>query len=529
MSEEKKKPEDSKDLEAKKQQSQEDEAAKSNKNLDDPKYTRAGYSSEYTNKSWDPNSLERPHAKKKPEKLNENVLKQAQYNRNNYSRGPIRANNYNRKAKASKPTNTVFVVLLTILITAVITGFLVWNLSKNGILPGTIAAKDYVKIADDGDEIEGLGLSIHTDDEKAHASANKLAQIVDLIESDYYKVLSPSEIIEAMSEGVLDSLESPYTYYLSSEEYSDFIESISGNYSGIGAGVRQEDDGAYVIQEVYENSPAEKAGLKVGDEIIKVNDVAAESFEDPSKLAEAVRGKKGTNVILTVLRDGKEEPVKVTRGDVLREVVHVRMLNNEVGYMHIAEFTENLPEQFEAGIKELNNKGAKEIVFDLRFNPGGSAKAVQDVLDMLLDETTLASIKGRDDGESYTKVWKSEDGKLVSDDMHYAILVNEATASASELFSGSLRDNGKAIIIGQTTFGKGSGTRTQTLVDGSAANITVFNYFLPNGDLIEGEGLKPDVETDGLDLDLLKEHKIYELTVSQDQDLKAALKALKAE
>ncbi len=513
----------------------------------DPKQSESGYDSEYTHGSWDPNAMEKPRAKyESREPLNssnlgensENKTQGDEYINNAFpGNGGQIPNNPNELhdvyvrmnqqfAKTRQANNTVFVILLTALITAIITSVLVWNLTKGGILPGpNLSGND---TSNSGvHSIQGLGLSIHTDDPETEKEADKLAQIVKLLQDNYYSTLSSKEIISYMSKGILNAVDNPYTYYLSREKLADFNEAMKGNYYGIGASVRKTEEGEFLITEIMEKSPAEKAGLKRGDVITTVAGKNVSEFTDASDLAKNVRGEAGSSVEITVKRDGKEAKFTVIRGEVVQKVVRTRMLEDGIGYLYISDFTISLPEQFAEGLKNLLEAGAKNIVFDMRYNPGGSADSLIKVVDMLLDEARIAEIRGRDRGQAMRETWDSKDGKMVPDEMRYAILVNGNTASAAELFSGALRDHDKAVLIGSKTFGKGSGTRMFELIDHSGANITIFNYYLPKGDLIEGKGITPNIESEGPSKETLQKKAIYELEASEDPDLSKAIEYIK--
>ncbi len=426
-----------------------------------------------------------------------------------------------QQPRQRKSGSRVLPVLLSIFLTFVITFGSTWVLASQGMLPGT-QGQSLIAAPENQTQVGDLGLSIHTDDPQAQVAAAKLADIIKLLQDNYYKVLSPSEIIDAMSEGVINSMDSQYTYYMSSEDYSAFAESMSGNYSGIGATVTQLETGAFQIVSVIENGPAARTGLLPDDIILSVDGVDASTFASTQELASVVRGEDGSTVNLVISRDSQEMPFAIVRAQVVAEHVYVRMLDEITGYLNITDFATNLPEQFQAGLQSLLDQGATQIVFDLRGNPGGSAQAVVEVLDMLLPEGIVATTRGREDGKVVSEAWESGPEMLVPESMKYAILVNRNTASASELFSGALRDYGKAVLVGETTYGKGSGTRTYTLRDGSAANITIFNYYLPKGDLIEGIGLTPEIPADNISAEF-RSIPLYRLTPEQDPALQAAL------
>jgi carboxyl-terminal processing protease len=204
--------------------------------------------------------------------------------------------------------------------------------------------------------------------------------------------------------------------------------------------------------------------------------------------------------------------------------VAYRKLTDDVGYIMVREFSHNVSQNFFLALKDLQKSGARHLVIDLRNNTGGMASEVIAMLDYLLPTATLATLKGREDGQFFESDWRSGEKVFVPETMRYAILINEITASASELFAGCLRDYDKAVLIGEQTFGKGSGTITIKLADGSAVNLTNFLYYLPGGESIEGVGLEPD-EIVRLPEEVMGT-SISKLTLEQDTQLFAALSAL---
>ena len=359
------------------------------------------------------------------------------------------------------------------------------------------------------------------------ASVAKLKQVIKYLQDNYIEILSDRQILEAMANGLPNSLNNPYTYYLSAEDYTRNKESMSGKYVGIGCTVTHTVQGETVVIDVIQDSPAQIAGLKPGDVMISVDGENVQLTRDAEEIAAKVRGEEGTEVKIVVYRQSTDKTITldIVRKTIKSQNVKYRMLDEKTGYLMIKAFANDVDIDFIKAMDDLQSKGAKNIIFDLRFNPGGNAQTMIEMLDYLLPEDTLlASIKGRESGKPFEIKWTTKENMKVPVTMKYAILVNEYSASASEFFSGCLRDHGKAVLIGKNTFGKGSGTSLYELSDGSAVNITMFKYYLPKGESIEGKGLKPDIEIELAEND--KFTPIEQLTFDQDLPLKKALETL---
>ena len=394
---------------------------------------------------------------------------------------------------------------------------------------GTIAAPGQDNNDNAVNEIVLDGITIGVADNadaETKAKAQKLAQALNAFQNNFYRELSSAELLEAMTAGLPNNLGSPYSYYMTAEEFASMQDSNAGHYSGIGARITQNLQGSFEFIDITPASPAEAGGLKSGDIITSVDGTKAEDFPNTTSLANKVKGPEGTRVILGIYRpsEGREFEVELTRRTIEAVYISHKMLENQTGYLAISEFSSNMPEQFETALKDLLQNGAKNIVFDLRNNPGGDAMAVQQVLDMLLPEGVVASVKGRENGEFFEETWTSTDGQLVPEDMKFVVLLNKNSASASELFAGALRDRVAATIIGEQSFGKGSGTRFYTLEDGSAVNVTIFLYYFPGGDTPEGAGITPDIEVKLPDAAAGK--AISQLTPVEDTQLTEAIKVL---
>lgn len=389
------------------------------------------------------------------------------------------------------------------------------------VIPFRSLRADEYKLTDD--------ITIKIDGNHSEAEAKKLGEILKFLSENYYRELSNDEILDALGRGILETQDTPWTYYLPVEDYQQMQETMSGEYSGIGASVQQETDGRFKIIDPVPNSPAANSGLIHGDYILKVDDTDASTFQSAAELANVVRGEIGTVVTIEVLRPSTSETFtfEIVRDKIESITASSEMLTDKVGYIHIREFSTNLPEQFEKNLTGLIEQGAEDFVFDLRHNPGGDAWALRQVVDMILDEGVISRIEGRSQGTNYVESWTSRDGKLVPDDARFMILLSRDSASASELFSGALRDNAGAVLIGEKTFGKGSGTISFPLLDGSAANITVFRYLLPKGDVVEGEGIAPDYPIEMSDE--LLQTSISDIPRDEDPFIQKALELLSQE
>jgi len=356
---------------------------------------------------------------------------------------------------------------------------------------------------------------------------SKLKIMIQEIKDNYLEQLTDAQILEAMTAGFPSGLGNPYTYYMSAENYTSNQEAMSGKYVGVGCTVTLTKDVGVEVVEVIQGSPAEKAGLLRGDVFISVDGEAIQSTADSSAVAAKVKGLEGTTVVLEVFRPSTRQTLKfsIVRMTIQNHNVRYKMLDASTGYLMVKTFAEGVPADFIAAMDDLQKQGAKNVVFDLRNNSGGNAQVMIEMLDYLLtSDTLLATIKGREAGKAFEINWTTTGGVKVPDTMRYAILTNEFTASASEFFSGCLRDHGKAVLIGKNTYGKGSVTKLYELPDGSAVNITMFKYYLPNGESIEGVGLKPDIEIDVASAD--QALSIEALTLEQDKPLQKAIEVL---
>lgn len=424
-----------------------------------------------------------------------------------YAPGPgVTPGGYQQK-KPSCRWHVFFAVLLTASITFLVTVGVGYVLFGNSIRNGdpvvtkpsgtaiTSPATEPVANGDFGILLSQDGLSVtFADQEGVKDAVAKFVMVYNLLQDNYYQEFTDSEMLGKIIEGLTKQMGSPYTFYLTPEYYESIEDSMRGEYVGIGAIVMRDQSDRYIVNDLIPGGPAEKGGLHVGDVFLKIDGVDVSTFEDVTQLAAVVRGEAGTDVTLIVFRASTNEELtlKLTRESITNVSVRPRMLDGKIGYIQVTEFSGNVAKNFGLAVNDLLGQGAKSFIFDLRNNGGGYAHECIDMLDVLLPPLEVASLKGRENGKEFTEVWKTEDDAAIPEDMKIVILLNENSASASELFTGVLRDYERAVIVGKKSFGKGVGTITMQLPDKSAVQVTNFAYYLPKGSSVEGVGIEPD-------------------------------------
>lgn len=318
----------------------------------------------------------------------------------------------------------------------------------------------------------------------------KAEEIANILDQYYYEDINEEALVDGMYAGMVSGIGDPYTCYYTKEEYDSLTESTSGTYCGIGAVLTQNIETNVVkILHVYPGTPAEEAGVKDGDVIVKVNDVEGNSM-DLSELVKHIKGEEGTTVHLQLLREGEEEykEFDVKRRQIEVPTVEYQMLAGNIGLIQVSEFSDNTPEQFDEAVKDLQSQGMTSMIVDLRDNPGGVLDAVCTMLDEILPKGTLVYTEDKygnrsdyDSGESCL-------------DIPMAVLINENSASASEIFAGAIKDYQYGTLIGTTSYGKGIVQSVIPMEDGSAIKVTMAKYFTPKGNYIHEKGINPDIE-----------------------------------
>jgi carboxyl-terminal processing protease len=369
--------------------------------------------------------------------------------------------------------------------------------------------------------IENVSAASNYDDDSYNEIVEKLTVLKYLIDTYYLEDVDTEDFATGIYKGFISSLKDPYSTYYTKEEYESLMESSSGVYHGIGAVVSQDvKTGVITIVKPYKDGPAYKAGLLPNDIIYKVEGEEV-TGEDLTEVVSKIKGKEGTKVNLTIIRDGVADPMDFTivRKKINIPTIEYEMLKDKIGYIQITEFDEITISQFSSAVSDLEKKGMKGLVIDVRDNPGGLLNSVVDILDRLLPKGKLVV---------YTedKYGKREE-EITDDSLRFnkpiAVLINGNSASASEIFAGTLQDYKMATIVGTTSFGKGIVQRVIPLTDGTAVKLTISKYFTPNGRNIHGEGIVPDVEVE-LDEEL---KQLVTIPKDKDNQLQKAIEILK--
>ena len=336
-----------------------------------------------------------------------------------------------------------------------------------------------------------LSSNVSTTSEKSLLKV--LQEFKTILQNQYIGNIDEEKMAEGAIKGYIEGLGDPYTEYLTVEEMKELTEETDGKYVGIGVYVaNNSSDNTILVVGVMNGSPALEAGMQAGDIITKIDETEYKG-EELSKATSVLKGEEGTEVKVIVLRDGKEIELTITRKTISVEHVASEMLDNQIGYIQIDAFDDGVAEAFEEKYNQLKEQGIKGLIVDLRSNGGG-------VVDEATDIASMFTEKGKTVLITKSKTEKEEDTKSNRDpivkDIPVVVLVNEGTASASEILAGALKDNYGAKIVGKKTYGKGVIQTVYRLTDGSGLKITTDEYFTPNHTSINKVGIEPDVEVD---------------------------------
>lgn len=410
--------------------------------------------------------------------------------------------------KKNRVYKTIMLVILTAFVTFMITAFSMYSYFNNTSL---VSLLDTSSSESNEESTKNTDLEKYL--KKIKTTINKYYLWNDKIDDEKLK--------EGAIKGYVEGLGDEYTEYIPADEMKDYTENITGNFVGIGIYmIADKDSGRVVVYYPIPESPAEKAGIKAGDQIISV-DGTEYTADDFDNIADYIKGEEGSSVKLVIDRNGEKLEFEITREKINTNPITIEMLEDNIGYLKLPSFDEDTAKDFEEKVKELQSEGAKSLIIDLRNNGGGIVNEATDIADMLLDkgQTIISTV----DKDNKTEVTYSKKDQTFT--MPVVVLANENSASASEILSCSLQDNGRAKIIGTKTYGKGIIQTLLSLADGSGLKITTEEYYTPKGSTIHKVGITPDEEVELPDT----VKSIYSVTKDEDTQLKKAIETLKNE
>lgn len=397
------------------------------------------------------------------------------------------------KSKGQKIYRVVMLIIITALLSSLITTIIVSERITSSSSISSIAS---------GDGTTGIETA--------------LATIRTMLENGYIGELDDEQMIEMAIKGYVAGVGDQYTEYYTPEEMSEEYDTAMGNYVGIGIYmIVNYEEGTITVVEPMEGSPAEEAGLQEGDLITKVEDEEV-TVDNVTDISNKIKGEEGTTVKLEITRGEEIFEVEVERKRIEVSHINSRMLENDIAYIQILDFDGGVAEEFKKNYETLKSQGATSLIVDIRDNGGGVVDEAIDILEMICDKGSTLLIETDKNGTE--TITKSEEDPII--DVPIIVLVNENSASASEIFAGALKDYDKATIIGTQTYGKGVIQTLYKLSDGSGLKMTTAEYCTPNRNKINEVGIEPDITVE------LPED-ITELTDENDTQLQRAIEELK--
>lgn len=352
----------------------------------------------------------------------------------------------------------------------------------------------------------------------------KFNEARSILQNSYYENTDTNKLVEGAITGMADSLKDPYTVYYNKEQmkwFMDMQKTTENEYVGVGLPIMLDKNGIITVLEPFDDSPAKAAGIKQGDKILKIDGKDITGIKDEALVASMIKGQENTETVLTILRQSESSTidVRVIRKKITAKLnIRSEMLENNIAYIKLKMFDENISKNFINQLDKLVDEGAKSLIIDVRDNPGGLYNEVVSLADRILPEGTIVYTEDR---QGKKEVKKSDAKEL---DMPIVVLTNGNSASASEILAGAIKDFRKGELIGTKTFGKGLVQSTYGFDDGTGLKVTIARYFTPSGVCIHGEGIKPDIEVE-LD-DKYKNTSVSAIPTEDDIQLKKAIEVL---
>ena len=396
--------------------------------------------------------------------------------------------------KAQRIYKTIMLVVLVAVITFIGTTVLVYN--KLGGSSGT----KYVMIGNDS------------------GSSSLLSRLKTVVDKYYLGEYEEEEMKEQAAKGYIEGLGDEYSEYITAEEYEEFSKEVYGSFVGIGIYYGKTVDNEMVIVSTIGNSVAEKAGIKAGDIITKVDDFEVTEDTETSEVSDRIKGEEGTQVTIEVLRDEQKLTFNITRENVKLHYINSEIIENDIGYIEITSFDEETASEFKTKLEELLSQNVKSLIIYLRNNGGGIVQEATQIADYLLDKGQKIIITKDKNGNEEVTMSKQE--KIT--DLPIVVLTNAYTASSAEILTSALKDNNRAQVVGIKTYGKGVIQNVYRLTDGSALKLTTQEYYTALGNKLNEIGIEPNVE-----VELPDGVNIYNVSREQDTQLQKAIELLK--
>ena len=334
-----------------------------------------------------------------------------------------------------------------------------------------------------------------------------------IVKDNYFRPIDENALWQGASKGMLASLEDPYSTVLAGDTFNSFMETTNGEYGGIGVVMGLDGNGSIRIFNVFEGSAAEKAGIQSGDTILSVDGTSVDEL-GLTGTAQAVRGENGTEVNLAISRNGKPLTFTVNRSNVSLPTVLSRMVEGNIGYIHIFTFSRHTPDEFKKQLSTLKDQGCEKLIIDLRMNPGGMIDSVVAVADQILTGGTVVSYHTMHQGSENFTI------KGIDNPMPMVVLIDKNSASASEILAGAVQDKKEGTIIGETSYGKGTVQAVYPDGNREALKISIAEYRTAAGRIIDKKGIVPDIPV---------EQTGHPFSFSSDNVLQKAVDVLKNE
>ena len=359
-------------------------------------------------------------------------------------------------------------------------------------------------------------LSLSANEESIYDKIDLFGEVLDKINKEYVEEVNQSDAMDAAINGVLQSLD-PYSAYMSPELFKEMQTETSGEFGGLGIEVGMEAGVVKVISPI-DNSPAEQAGIKAGDYIVKINGVQVQG-KTLTEAVELMRGPVGSPIEITIRRIGEKKSFVF---EIIREIIEVKsvkseLIDDKVGYIRLTSFNENSADQIRDIVKKFKKENnIDKYILDLRNNPGGLLSQAIRISDFFLDNGEIVATKGRQSNEN--RKWFAKKGDIINGET-LLVLINYGSASAAEIVAGALKDHKRAVIVGENSYGKGSVQSIIPLKNKGAIRLTISKYYLPSGKSISGEGVTPDIVIE-------EDSDLFRINTETDNQLDFAVKLL---